>query len=146
MPRMIRHNTISCMSQDALDSFTKENVRLRADIEFLQRQLDFCTQAQAAAEALKPSDCPPQASPSPTPQVRWGSACYRIACLWIFMSKIMVSLSWRHKRWSQRILPSVCVRACIHRYVFTYLVKSQCHAFLSITLSGAVERDWLLQE
>ncbi|KAK9855467.1 hypothetical protein WJX84_006526 [Apatococcus fuscideae] len=60
--------------QDALDSFTKENVRLRADIEFLQRQLDFFTQAQAAAEAKKPANQSNQASPIPAPQAKLPEA------------------------------------------------------------------------
>ncbi|KAK9863677.1 hypothetical protein WJX84_001378 [Apatococcus fuscideae] len=44
--------------QDALDSFTKENVRLRADIEFLQRRLDLCTQAEAPPAAQTSAEAP----------------------------------------------------------------------------------------
>ena len=40
--------------QDALDSMTKEKARLRADMEYLQKQLDLVTQ-QAEAAAYKDS-------------------------------------------------------------------------------------------
>ncbi|KAK9813191.1 hypothetical protein WJX72_010407 [[Myrmecia] bisecta] len=37
--------------QEALDSVMRENIRLRADVEFLQRQLDWCQQQAGEAEA-----------------------------------------------------------------------------------------------
>ena len=40
--------------QDALDAMTKEKARLRADMEYLQKQLDLVTQ-QAEAAACKDS-------------------------------------------------------------------------------------------
>lgn len=42
------------MLQDALDAMTKEKARLRADMEYLQSQLDLVTQQAEAATCKDP--------------------------------------------------------------------------------------------